>query len=397
MSQPVNNPTDGAPPPEPPNPADIMAQLVQAMTTLADVSTMSLANNLSKVKVVQKPSPFKGEQGSDARRFLGAYEMWATAQGTALNVVDRQGAEVGPREGEWIHAALSFLQDDAAIWASPAMEEFARGVAPFGGEWAVFRREFKARFETVDEAVDAKEKLRVLWQRNSTVPEYAALFKELMSRTGYSSVDLRDRFYDHLHPRIKNELVHTARPIDTLNGLITVASDIDIRLCQRQAEREREERRPGASTGTAAMRPSFPTTSFTPFVPPSAEPTAMDVDATRTRDEFLRQMRGRCFGCGSTVHSKRDGNHDRDLCGYCKKVGHRETVCMDKFLKRAKGQKAAATAEERLEIELADDGIDETEESDQETLAATTANTLAELKEQQRVLAEKISALEADF
>ena len=84
------------------------------------------------------------------------------AQGTALNVVDRQGAEVGPYEGEWICAALSFLQDDAAIWASPAMKEFARGVALFGGEWTVFRREFKACFETVDEAVDAKEKLRVL-------------------------------------------------------------------------------------------------------------------------------------------------------------------------------------------------------------------------------------------
>ena len=231
MDQPGNNPGGGAPPVNPVHPADpanLMAQLTQAMTTLADVSTMSLANSLSKVKVVQKPSPFKGEQGSDARRFLGAYEMWAAAQGTALNVVDRQGGEVQPREADWIRAALSFLQDEAAIWASPAMEEFARGVAPFGGQWGTFRAEFKARFETVDEAVDAKEKLRVLWQHDSTVPEYAALFKELMSRTGYSPADLRDRFYDHLHPRIKNELVHTARPIDTLSGLITVTSDIDI-------------------------------------------------------------------------------------------------------------------------------------------------------------------------
>jgi hypothetical protein len=42
----------------------------------------------------------------------------------------------------------------------------------------------------VDEAVDGKEKLRVLWQNNSSIPEYTALFKELMSRTGYSSADL---------------------------------------------------------------------------------------------------------------------------------------------------------------------------------------------------------------
>jgi hypothetical protein len=111
------------------------------------------------------------------------------------------------------------------------MEEFAQGVALFSGEWAVFHREFKAHFETVDEAIDAKEKLRVLWQRNSTISEYAALFKELMSCTRYSFVDLGDQFYNHLHPCIKNELVHTAHPIDTLNGLITVASNIDIQLC----------------------------------------------------------------------------------------------------------------------------------------------------------------------
>jgi uncharacterized protein YnzC (UPF0291/DUF896 family) len=136
-----------------------MAQLVQTMTTLADILTMSLTNNLSKVKVVQKPSPFKEEQESNTHQFLEAYEMWVTAQGTALNVVDQQGTKVGPRKSEWIRAALSFLQDNMAIWASPAMEEFARGVAPFSSEWAVFRREFKARFETVNKAIDIKEKL----------------------------------------------------------------------------------------------------------------------------------------------------------------------------------------------------------------------------------------------
>ncbi|KAI0278369.1 hypothetical protein BGY98DRAFT_1089591 [Russula aff. rugulosa BPL654] len=250
---------------------------------------MNLANNLSKVKVIQKPSPFKRKQRSNMRRFLEAYEMWATAQGTALNIVDQQGEEVGLCENEWICATLNL--------GIPAMEEFAQGVALFSGEWAVFRREFKAHFETVDEAIDAKEKLR------------------------------------------------------------------------RQAEREREKRCSGASTGTATMQPSFPTTLFTPFIPPNTKPAAMcrntmDVDATHIHDKFLCQMHGRCFGCGSTVHSRRDGNYNRDLCGYCKK-----------FLKRAKGQKAAVMTEETV----------------------TTANTLAKLKEQQRVLVEKISVLEVDF
>ena len=46
-----------------------------------------------------------------------------------------------------------------AIWAAPAMEEFAKGKVPFDGEWATFCKEFKARFEMVDEVIDAKEKL----------------------------------------------------------------------------------------------------------------------------------------------------------------------------------------------------------------------------------------------
>jgi hypothetical protein len=70
------------------------------------------------------------------------------------------------------------------------MEEFADGGVPFNNDWQRFCAQFKARFETMDEAVNTKEKLRVLWQDSSTVPEYAALFKQLMAHTGYSSADL---------------------------------------------------------------------------------------------------------------------------------------------------------------------------------------------------------------
>jgi hypothetical protein len=99
-----NNPGGGAlPPPAAPQPAaDPMAELTAAMATLANVSTMQLANNLSKAKAVQKPSPFKREHGSDARRFLAAFTMWAMAQGTSLNVVDQQGNAVNHHDMEWI-------------------------------------------------------------------------------------------------------------------------------------------------------------------------------------------------------------------------------------------------------------------------------------------------------
>ena len=84
--------------------------------------------------------------------------MWAAAQGIVLNVVNQQG-EVQPHEADWIHVALSFLQDEAAIWTFPAMKEFAQGVAPFSSQWRMFRTEFKACFKMVNETVDTKEKL----------------------------------------------------------------------------------------------------------------------------------------------------------------------------------------------------------------------------------------------
>ena len=388
---PNNNPgggpaaEDAAGPPA----VDAMTTLAEAMANLAHISAMSLANNLSKAKAVQKPAPFKGEHGSDARRFLAAYDMWATAQGTALNTVDREGNPVARKDAEWIRAALSYLQDDASIWASPSMEIFASGRVPFDGLWETFRAQFKARFETVDEAVDAKEKLRVLWQGKTTVPKYAAQFKEYMMRTGYSATDLRDRFYDHLTSTIKDELVHTARPNDTLDSLILVATDLDVRIRQRQAEKDREEKRSGVPRSVVMPTP----VRSAPFVPPSAESTAMEVDATHTREEFIRRMKGKCFGCGSTVHARKDGSHEREICGYCRRVGHREVVCMDKFLGKARGQQVAAMMEE-MEREAESPGLSsgESEEGEKEQVAATNEVTLAQLLEQQKALADQIAA-----
>ena len=137
---------------------------------------------------------------------------------------------------------------------------------------------------------------------------------------------------------------------------------------------------------------------LTPFAPSNAEPAAMDVDAIHTRQKFTRQMLGRCYGCGSKAHARREGNYDCNLCGYCKRVGHWEVVCMDKFLGWARGQNAAATVEENTSEE--EENVlygESSEESDQATVAAMTLATLAELKEQQKVLSEKIAALEADF
>ena len=368
-----------------------MVQLTEAIAALTAVSTMQLANTVSGAKIVMRPTPFTGERGGDACRFLAAFNMWAMAQGSGLNVVDGQGNPIRRRNNEWIRTVLSLMSDDAAVWAAPAMEEFAGGQIPFAGVWENFRTEFRARFETSDESGDAKETLRVLWQGNSTVPEYAALFKQVMGQTGYSAADLRDRFYDHLNGGIKDLLVTTGRETRTLDELIAIASGIDLRVHQHCAEKERERRRSAmhaGNNGTPARNPN-------PNLIPIGEPVKMDVDATRTKEGYMRQMRGRCFGCGSTDHTKQDGNHERDLCKHCMRIGHLEAVCLSKYMRQPKSQKAAATSEEEdpFEVDLFEEEPEEVEEA---RVAATHPDILTQLLEQQKELAGQIAKWRAE-
>ena len=58
-------------------------------------------------------------------------------------------------------------------------------------------------------------------------------------------------------------------------------------------------------------------------------------------------MKGKCYGCGSTDHTKANGNHERDVCNCCRKVGHCSPVCQSKYLGKPAAAKAAATEQEQ--------------------------------------------------
>jgi len=84
---------------------------------------------------------------------------------------------------------------------------------------------------------------------------------------------------------------------------------------------------------------------------------AMQVDAShqqqggsnnkniKSRADFQNFMKGKCYGCGKTDHSKKDGNHKCDVCNYCQKTGHRSNVCMIKYMGKPAKAKAVATTE----------------------------------------------------
>ena len=83
---------------------------------------------------------------------------------------------------------------------------------------------------------------------------------------------------------------------------------------------------------------------------------AMEVDAThqqqsgkevRNQMTYLAFMKGKCYGCRSTNHTKANRNHERDICNHRRKVGHCSPVCQSKYLGKPAAAKATATEQEQ--------------------------------------------------
>lgn len=104
-----------------------------------------------------------------------------------------------------------------------------------------------------------------------------------------------------------------------------MALRIDTRIRQRQAE--------------AAGKPVTTMETSTSTGHATSDPNAMDIDAAKTTPangkknigDWNKSIAGKCSKCGSTDHKAKDGNHERDICNWCLKVGHRSTACMSKF------------------------------------------------------------------
>jgi hypothetical protein len=68
-------------------------------------------------------------------------------------------------------------------------------------------------------------------------------------------------------------------------------------------------------------------------------------EAKKDRASYIKSMQGKCYGCGSDKHTKKDGNHKRDVCNHCSKTGHRSPVCFNKYISNTGSAKAASTTD----------------------------------------------------
>ncbi|KAG2007367.1 hypothetical protein CC2G_015061 [Coprinopsis cinerea AmutBmut pab1-1] len=299
-------------------------QLIQA-----SLDKLTAAKSASTRSPVKEPEPFKGEPG-DAQRFIRFFSNWAASN-----------SELKDNDKKWISSALSYLQGNAGSWALQYLDKIAEHEAaatdedkakkpwPFEGKWSEFVVAFNKRFQPADQEKAAEAQLEALTQGKKSASQFAAEFMEVFPRTGLSQKDGMARFRRKLNnrDRIMLDLIVVTKPADskpkTLQDYCDIVNENDFTF---------------SNGSTPFSAPSATRTT------PARDPFAMDIDATRvgpngkSRDDFLRAMRGRCFGCGSTSHVKKDGNHGSLRCNYCQRMGHSSNVCQDKYMGVTPGQ-----------------------------------------------------------
>lgn len=270
----------------------------------------------------------KGKGKEKEKEYIRMYAPYKQNQGTAMNIANPDGSWTR-NDQKWIGSALNFLTDKAQSWALPYLEKLGPGQLTFK-DWAEFESAFRKRFEPVDVKTTAQQALEGLSQGRGSVEQYKAKFDEHAPHTGWPDTVLAREFRDGLSERVKDVMINLTYNKESLDDVYRVAQTAGEHIRERDQEKSGKSRHSTVSSILA--------------------PDAMDIDATRvtkvqapnpakgagpngkTYDDFKRAMTNKCSKCGSSEHVAKNGNHEPDVCYHCKKVGHRSTACMCKFM-----------------------------------------------------------------
>jgi hypothetical protein len=242
-----------------------------------------------------------------------------------------------------VPSALSFMAEDAAVWARPHIESLAEGKTPFAS-WDAFLVAFKLKFEPVSSKADAKNKIIGMKQGKCTFGELVADFETWASRTGWSKQDLFDRLKQTLNADYINRLSYfpvVAKDYDTLKAY---GHSIDLQL----TDLHNNQRQAGANGNNSSSAPRS--------APGFRDPNAMDIDANNIDSHFQglfnkdvvkkwhKWMKDCYHCCGSKSHENSLEKHPGPLvCNHCSRTGHFSRVCLARLQGKPATQCTAAT------------------------------------------------------
>ena len=276
-----------------------VGHITTQLNTLAQQVTLATSTRPRAAKVaVARPKAWSGKGGSvKARHFLAAFANYAGNKGVTLNNWDPVSSRWLQNDERWIAAVLNLMEDEARTWALPYLKLLAQGLLAFQGDYNQFVQAFLKRFAPLDTTEAARDALKALKQGKNSVAEYISRFDQYTGQTGWSDADHCTRFYDGLSEQLKDNLAISDRPITSLQELKAAAQDLD--QCMRQREAEKK----GCTYHTTSQAPS-------------KDPNAMEVDASRQKEErnrrtYMAFMKGKCYGCGSPTTRRRTDNTRR--------------------------------------------------------------------------------------
>ena len=225
--------------------------------------------------------------------------------------------------------------------------------------------------------------------------EYKAKFDKQSSLIKWSEVDLRTRFYDGLSDSIKDTLTITDHPIETLRELFKSAQIMDMRMCQRATEKKGQTfHQQGKSQDPSGVVPMNLDTMHQGRGKQCTQNQQL-LGSGKNWASWMKQMAGKCFGCGSMDHTKKNGGHDWEICHHCQKVGHHANVCFDKYMRKEKKAKAASTQQ------AASTSSGNMQAVSTSTPTPTSSSSQSELvkliMKQQKALLEQLEALKSSF
>jgi hypothetical protein len=108
-----------------------MATSISTLTASVQALVNAQANNVNASpstsgshSIVKKPVVFKGKDSKSARLFRSAFRIWINANEDCFALRDAQGKKVQGANGailldvhKMVPSALSFMAEDAAVWA----------------------------------------------------------------------------------------------------------------------------------------------------------------------------------------------------------------------------------------------------------------------------------------
>lgn len=240
------------------------------------------------------PEPYKGEFGEKLETFISQCVMYLMIQAGQF--------ESDAQRVAW---AMTYLQGDAASWATSHMSTFGTATqSPVFALWEVFLEKLRGVFGDKDRRRAQANRLQTIKQVTS-VASYIAKFNKASEGTGYGVTELMDRFELNLKTDIRKELAKK-EPFRRLEDLQEWCANYDQKIFQiRQQERQETQ-------GQGPKKPPFQQRFKGDNRVQQVKAAVSKPRGKLTPEERQRRFKeGLCLYCGEKGHMAKDHKNSK--------------------------------------------------------------------------------------